>query len=62
VKPTGNHETEIARIVDQISVEGRLDLASIQEVIMVLNFMMTGTDTQFLVEYIRWRMDHPIVK
>jgi len=43
-------------------VEGRLDLASIQEVIMVLNFMMTGTDTQFLVEYIRWRMDHPIVK
>lgn len=62
MKPTGNHETEIARIVDQISVEGRLDLASIQEVIMVLNFMMTGTDTQFLVEYIRWRMDHPIVK
>jgi len=62
MKPTSTHETEIARIVDQISVEGRLTLASIQEVITVLNFMMTGTDTEFLVEYIRWRMDHPIAK
>ena len=43
-------------------MEARLTLASIQEVITVLNFMMTGTDTEFLVEYIRWRMDHPIVK
>jgi len=28
----------------------------------VLDFTMSKSDSQFLVEYIRWRMDHPSVK
>ncbi len=42
--------------------DGRLNLASIQEVVNAVDFMMDGTDTEFLVNYIRWRMDHPIVE
>ena len=60
--PTNDHEREIARLVDQIALEGRLQISSIGEVLKTLSFVMTGTDAAFLVNYIRWRMDHPMVK
>jgi hypothetical protein len=39
-----------------------LSPTSIEDVIAHLSFAMTKSDSVFLVEYIRWRMDHPIVK
>lgn len=60
--PTNSHERAIARIVDDLDTEGRLSPTSIEDVIVHLNFAMTKTDSKFLVDYIRWRMDHPIAK
>ena len=60
--PTNSYERSIAKIVDDLDAEGRLSPISIEEVIAHLNFAMTKTDTEFLVKYVRWRMDHPIVK
>ena len=60
--PTNSHERAIARIVDDLDAEGRLSPTSIEDVIAHLNFAMTKTDSKFLVDYIRWRMDHPIAK
>ncbi len=64
--PTWSHlndnELEIARIVDQIDLEDRLTLSSIQEVVTKVDFMMNGSDGEFLTSYVQWRMEHPIVK
>jgi hypothetical protein len=54
---TGNRQDR--RCLD---TEGRLSPTSIEDVIVHLNFAMTKTDSKFLVDYIRWRMDHPIAK
>jgi hypothetical protein len=62
MSPSSDHELEIARIVDGIAREGRLKLRSMQEVITTIDFFMTGPDGEFLVNYVIWRMDHPIVK
>lgn len=58
--PTNDHELAIARIVDRISIEGRLGPTSIDEVVAGLNFAMTRSDSEFLVSYLRWRMENPI--
>jgi hypothetical protein len=60
--PTNSHERAIARIVDDLDAEDRLSPASIEDVIAHLSFAMTKSDSVFLVDYIRWRMDHPIGK
>jgi hypothetical protein len=62
MEPTNEHETAIARIVDRIALEGRLYPTAIDQVIALLNFTMTRSDSEFLVQYIRWRMDNPIAK
>ncbi len=59
MEPSNNHEREIASIVDRIAIEGRLNLISIQEVVSVLNFLMTGEDSQFLMDYVQWRIANP---
>ena len=60
--PANNHEQTIVRIVDDLDTEGRLSPTSIEVVITHLNFAMTKSDSEFLVTYIRWRMNHPIAK
>jgi len=60
--PTNDHELAIARIVDQFATSGKLDAAAIDLLASVLPFTMSEGDTMFLVRYIRWRMDNPIVK
>ena len=60
--PTNNHELEIARIVDRIDIENRLDPGVVDEIIATLAFALSEADNDFLVRYVRWRMDHPIVK
>jgi hypothetical protein len=54
-----DHELLIAKIVDRISLEGRLYPTAIPEIVTHLDFMMSRSDSMFLVNYIRWRMENP---
>lgn len=56
-KPTNDHEIAIARVVDRLDIDGRLSPSAIEDVITVLDFTMSKTDGEFLVNYIRWRME-----
>ena len=60
--PTNDHEVEIARIVDGLDFQSRPYSVGIEDVIAALDFAMSKSDSEFLVKYVRWRMDHPIVK
>jgi len=60
VEPSNNHELEIARIIDLIAIDGKLDLASIQEVVTKVDFIMNGTDGEFLTDYVQWRIRNPL--
>ena len=57
--PSNDHERTIAAIVDRISIEGRLDPTVVSEIAGTLGFMMSRSDTEFLVNHVRWRMDNP---
>ena len=60
MEPSNDHERAIKLAVDAITTEGRLSLIfSIQEVAASLQFIMSRSDAEFLVQYIRWRMDKP---
>ena len=59
--PSNEHESEIARVVDRVSSERRLDLSRIDEIIARLSFIMTRSDSEFLVKYMRWRIDNPVM-
>jgi hypothetical protein len=60
--PTNDHELAIARIVDKLSIEGKLFPTSIEEVTAVVTFTMSKSDNEFLVKYMLWRMENPIPK
>lgn len=60
--PSNEHELEIARIVDRISIEGRLYPSSTPEVLALLGFMMSRKDREFVARYIQWRVENPIAK
>ena len=62
MEATNNHELAIAKIVDRISTEGRLDPTVIPEVTAALDFMMSRSDSEFLVRYIKWRMANSITR
>ena len=62
VQPLNDHEVVIAQTVDRISRDGTLHLTSIPKVAATLDFVMYRSDSEFLVRYIRWRMDHPMEK
>ena len=60
--PSNDHELEIARIIDKLSAEDRIDPDWVAEVVVSLTFLMSRSDCQFLTNYSRWRMDNPIAK
>ena len=62
VTPLNDHELAIARTVDLIAIEGLLYLTSIPKIAAALDFMTYRTDSEFLVNYVRWRMDKPFPK
>jgi len=63
MSPTTEYELDIARIVDKLDAQGRLSASAAYDVIEQLpNRIMLKSEMDFLVKYIRWRMDHPIVK
>jgi len=52
MEPSNEHELAIARVVDQISMEGRLDSSVIPEVVAALDFTMSRADSEFMVRYL----------
>jgi len=60
--PTNDHELAIARIVDKLSIDGKLFPTSIEDVTTVVTFTMSKSDNEFLVKYMLWRMANPIPK
>ena len=57
-----DHEMEIVRIVNRIDIEGRLDTDALDEIVGKLSFILSEAEGDFLVDYLRWRMEHPLVK
>jgi len=62
MEPSNEHEREIAAITDRIASEGKFSVASIQDVVNAIDFLMSGEDSQFLMNYVQWRMANPIAK
>ena len=60
--PSNDHELGIARIVDRVSIEGRLHATLVPEVVTALVFPLSPADREFLARYIQWRMENPIAK
>jgi hypothetical protein len=56
MKPSNDHEQEIARIVDRMNVSdnGKVDLLAIPDIIRAISFSMTRDDSHFLIRYINW--------
>ena len=63
MSPSNEYELEIARMVDKFAVEGRLSPSAAYGIIDELpTKIVLRSEMDFLVQYIRWRMDNPIMK
>jgi len=61
MEPTNDHEREIARLIDERQLShGKLDYTAVPAVAAVLKFMMTRSDSEFLIAYLHWRMKNPL--
>jgi hypothetical protein len=60
--PSNDHELEIAREVDRISLAGNLTSNEAPEILALLDFRMSNTDSEFLARYVPWRIANPIPK
>ena len=58
--PIDDHDREIMHLVDQFSKQGRLNMTLIDEIVSALPFTLSFSDFRSLVDYMRWRMDHPL--
>ncbi len=61
MEPTNDHERVIAKAVDDKFLEdpGNRRHSIIRDVAESLDFVMTASDSQFLVSYVQWRRTHP---
>jgi hypothetical protein len=60
MKPSSDREIEIARRVDERSIQENLPVTAIAEIAAEITFSMSEPETQFLIRYIVWRRDNPI--
>jgi len=60
MRSSNDHEREIARLIDERALsQGKLDHTTVSAIATMLKFMMTRTDSEFLIAYLRWRMNNP---
>jgi hypothetical protein len=61
MEPTNEHERMIAQSVDEKFLEdpGNSHQSIVRDVATSLDFIMSRSDSQFLVRYVQWRLDHP---
>jgi hypothetical protein len=63
MEPSNDHERELARLIDERATSlGGLDYTAVPAVTVQLKFMMTRSDSIFLIAYLHWRMNNPILK
>ena len=63
MRPSNERELAIARTVDKLAIEGRLDPSAIDELAAALGFpAIHPSDRRYLERYVEWRMANPIVK
>jgi hypothetical protein len=62
MNPSNDHELEIAREVDWLSVRVPLNEDALRDILAVLNFVPSIADRDFLQRYAQWRAANPIVK
>ena len=62
MNPSSDREREIARQVDELSQQGDLLISAVAEIAARIPFPMAEAETQFLIRYIVWRRDNPIVE
>jgi hypothetical protein len=62
MEPSNDHELEIARTIDKMSLEDKIDPDWIAEVVVSLSFRISRSECQFLADYSRWRIGNPISK
>ena len=63
MRPSNERELAIARTVDKIAIEGRLELTAVDEAVAALGFpVIHRSDSEYLKRYIEWRMANNIVK
>jgi hypothetical protein len=60
--PGNDHELEIARGVDRACMDGTLGPEGVPDILALLDFVMSESDSRFLVRYLEWRIQHPIPK
>jgi hypothetical protein len=60
--PSNDRELDIARVVDKVAGYDTHAPSSIVEIFAALTFSLSRNDCEFLVNYIRWRIEHPIAK
>jgi len=58
--PTNDHERTIAKAIDSklLASDGTYE-SIVAEIVMSVPFVMSIADTQFLSNYVRWRITHP---
>lgn len=63
MRPSNERELAIARTVDKIASEGRLDLTAVDEAVAALGFpVIHRSDSAYMDRYVAWRMANPFVK
>lgn len=63
MRPSNDRELAIARTVDKLAAEGRLDPAAIGEMAPALGFaVIHPSDRLYLGSYVEWQIANPIVK
>jgi|SRR5690242_4610524 len=61
MEPSNDHEREIARLIDERALsETKLDYTAVPAVASALSFLMTRSDSEFLIAYLQWRMNNPL--
>jgi hypothetical protein len=60
MKPSSDHEREIARRVDERASDDRLPASALAQIAAAIPFSMSESETLFLIRYIVWRREHPI--
>jgi len=62
MEPCTYHEREIARIVDQLAVNGTLNKSSVSDVANLVRFAMKPEEMKFLLAYLIWRRQNPAAR
>jgi len=62
MEPTSDHERLIVQAVDEKFLEdpGNRHQSIVGDTAVSLDFIMSPSDSQFLVRYVEWRRTHPV--